>query len=68
MEVFFESLAKTKSKKNAFEALKKHLVKRRLQTTEIREFQGTEDSLMKEFEEVWMLIQKKRILEKLLGK
>lgn len=65
MDVFFETLAKTDSKEKAFEALKRHLVKKRLELAETFNPEPGADSSV-EFEEIWDMMQKEKALRKIM--
>ena len=63
MNIFFENLANSNSKESAFKALKKYLIKRKL---DISDESRTYEEIKKEFEELKDLIKKNEILEKLV--
>lgn len=57
LDIFFETLQNTDSKEQAFQALKRTLIKRKLQIKDEKE-----GDVEKEFEELWALKEKERIL------
>lgn len=65
MDVFFETLAKTDSEEKAFEALKRYLVKKRLELAETLNSEPAVDSSA-ELEEIWDLMQKEKALKKIM--
>lgn len=67
MDIFFQTLAKTDSEEEAFEALRRYLVKKKLEMADVLNLQTGTDSLA-EFEEVWELVQRERALRKIIKK
>lgn len=61
LETFFSALENTDSLDSALAAMKLHLVKRKLDFTD-----KVEDIYEEEFEEIWKLKQKERILSKIV--
>jgi len=67
MDVFFDVLEHSGSREKAVEALKRHLNKKKLQSDNPA-INEDDKAVMERLEELWSLVEKDRVLKKMLGK
>lgn len=67
MDIFFETLAKTDSMEEAFEGLRRHIVKKKLEMADVLS-QESGFGTPVDFEEIWELTLREKALRKIMKK